>query len=467
MQKVRFHISRRAGFSVVEVLLATAIFGFLVTALVGAIIFGRQSTALAGERARAVLLADEGTQAVRNIRDASFGNLTDGTYGLTQTSGTWTLSGSSDTAGIFTRQITIAASGTNRKTVTSLVSWSQNGSTSQVSVVTHLTNWMAALPKLWTNPSLAGSYDLSANTNSAIKVATQGNYAYVVLSGATQDFLIIDMSNPATPTLVKSLALTGTLTNVAVSGNYAYVTGNTDTTELMVINVTNPASAAQVAVYNAAGNADGLGIFISGNYAYLSRAANGGSDELVILNISSPAAPTRVYGFSQNIAMNEVYVSNNTIYVATNLGTAEVIKYTPIVFGMSYNTTNINLPGTTTAATTIMGNGSILYVGQGTTFHTIDGGTTNSVTGSVVLPSTINDISLNTTGNYAYAGTNFATAELQIVSTASNTSPSIVASRDIPGTSSQLGGVAYNASLDVVVGASASDTQEVVVFAPN
>ena len=36
-------------------------------------------------RARAATLADEGLEAVRNIRDANFSNLTDGTFGLTTT----------------------------------------------------------------------------------------------------------------------------------------------------------------------------------------------------------------------------------------------------------------------------------------------------------------------------------------------------------------------------------------------
>src|SRR5688572_29868315 len=72
------------GFSVVEVLLAATVFGFLVTALIGAIVYGRASTAAAGDRARAVILAEEGVEAVRNLRDAAYANLTDGTYGLAQ-----------------------------------------------------------------------------------------------------------------------------------------------------------------------------------------------------------------------------------------------------------------------------------------------------------------------------------------------------------------------------------------------
>src|ERR1041384_6828468 len=94
----------QGGFSPVEVLLAATIFGMLVTAIVGAVIYGRNSTDGAGNRSRASLLAEEGLEAVRNIRDASYANLTDGTYGIAQSANQWALSGASDTSGIYTRQ---------------------------------------------------------------------------------------------------------------------------------------------------------------------------------------------------------------------------------------------------------------------------------------------------------------------------------------------------------------------------
>src|SRR5262245_31841215 len=100
----------QAGFSAVEILLAATIFGFLATALAGAIIYGRAGTAAAGDRAQAIALAEEGLEAVRNIRDAAYSNFpADGNYGLA-TSGSplvWNFSGSSDTTGIFTRQISL------------------------------------------------------------------------------------------------------------------------------------------------------------------------------------------------------------------------------------------------------------------------------------------------------------------------------------------------------------------------
>jgi prepilin-type N-terminal cleavage/methylation domain-containing protein len=130
------------GFSVLEVLLASTVFAVLVTGIIGAFVYGRASNADAGNHQRAMMLAEEGLEGVRNVRDASFTNLTDNTFGLAESGGVWTLSGTSDTTDIFTRTVAITAVDTNRKEVVVTVSW---GSQS-VSVTGRLSNWMAALP---------------------------------------------------------------------------------------------------------------------------------------------------------------------------------------------------------------------------------------------------------------------------------------------------------------------------------
>lgn len=131
------------GFSLVEVLLAVSVFALFVTGLIGGLIYGIQSTALGGQRARAVFLAEEGLEASRNIRDANFSNLADGTSGLAISGNQWIFSGSSDTTdGFYTRQITISTAGTNRKQIISTVTWQQSSQrTGSITLTTYLTNW--------------------------------------------------------------------------------------------------------------------------------------------------------------------------------------------------------------------------------------------------------------------------------------------------------------------------------------
>ena len=139
--------TNQKGFSLVEAILSSAVFVLLVTALVGAYLYGQESTALAGNRARATMLAEEGLEVVRNIRDAGFGisNLTDGTFGLSTTSYQWNLSGSSDATDVFTRQVVISTIDAERKLITANVTWQQNPQrTGLVSSSSYLSAWQCA-----------------------------------------------------------------------------------------------------------------------------------------------------------------------------------------------------------------------------------------------------------------------------------------------------------------------------------
>jgi len=134
--------SRTSGFSVIEVVLAAGLFGLIITALVSILVYGEESSVLAGQRARATFLAEEGLEAVRNIRDENFSNLTDGNYGLQVSSNQWGFSGTSDATDVFTRQINISTIDINRKEITSTVTWQQNPQRiGSVVLTTRLTYW--------------------------------------------------------------------------------------------------------------------------------------------------------------------------------------------------------------------------------------------------------------------------------------------------------------------------------------
>lgn len=71
------------GFSLVEIVIGAAVLFLLVAAFGGAILQSQTLFAQSGDRARALLIAEEGIEAVRNIRDDDFTLLTDGLHGLT------------------------------------------------------------------------------------------------------------------------------------------------------------------------------------------------------------------------------------------------------------------------------------------------------------------------------------------------------------------------------------------------
>jgi Tfp pilus assembly protein PilV len=144
MKKEWLTISR--GFLLIEVILATSIFALFLTAFAGALYYGLQSSNLAGDRGRAIMVAEEGQEAIRSIKNVNFANLVDGTYGLTYSSNAWNLLGSSDMSGIFTRQVTISTVSVNRKNVVVTVSWQQTPARiGSVSTSARLTNWKTIL----------------------------------------------------------------------------------------------------------------------------------------------------------------------------------------------------------------------------------------------------------------------------------------------------------------------------------
>ncbi len=139
--------NKKIGFSVVEVIIAAAVLSIFISGLTAAYIgFARQIRS-SGHKQQASLLSEEALEAVRNIRDNSYTNITDGTFGISYAANQWNLTGTNDTNGIYTRQVTISTINSNQKQVTSTVTWRDNNISRSVSSGTYLTNWQASVGK--------------------------------------------------------------------------------------------------------------------------------------------------------------------------------------------------------------------------------------------------------------------------------------------------------------------------------
>jgi hypothetical protein len=112
---------------------------------------------------------------------------------------------------------------------------------------------------------------------------------------------VIDITNPASPTLAGSCYTPGYAYDVAISGDYAYVADYTY--GLQVINITNPASPTLAGYYDTPGGAHGVAI--SGEYAYVADRDSG----LQVIGVFQ-----RRYDTGANIGRSlEVDNSDNTI----------------------------------------------------------------------------------------------------------------------------------------------------------
>ena len=136
----------KRGFSLLELVLAVAVFSVGSFALATLLIDSNISTKLSTERINALLYAKEGIGAVQSIRNSGWAALTDGNHGLSHANSSWSFVSSSDLIdNKYTRVISIASTNppaTSSKTVTANVSWYLTPvRIASTTINTVLTNW--------------------------------------------------------------------------------------------------------------------------------------------------------------------------------------------------------------------------------------------------------------------------------------------------------------------------------------
>lgn len=399
--------------------------------------------------------------------------------GVTVPTTTWGWSGSPQIRNGLSRTITlgnvcrdgsgnISTSGTiydaNVKKVTSAVNWSFSPTRNNtVSLTNYLSNYEAVIIGNWVIVSTESIFNLTGNTN-GLKIGVSGDFAYIIRPGVNPNLSVIDISSTV-PSLAGSINLTGNPTNIFVLGTFAYVTSDSDTSELQIINISNPATPTVTGVYNAAGNANATNVFIEGTRAYLTQL-NSGSPEFTIINVSNPAAPTTIGSLNLNGNAMSVVVLGNSAAVASSDNNSElqVVNITnpatPSLVGIE------NLGGTSDAGT-IAGFGNNVMIGR------LDGTVaiiSISTPAAPNLTSTfggaggaINDVSLGNNGNYMFLATTAGSAEFQSVNISNLAAPTMLNSINL---SSSLNGIFYDPNYDRAFAASQADASELIIFKP-
>jgi len=155
----------------------------------------------------------------------------------------------------------------------------------------------------------------------ALAVAVQGDYAYI---GAGPRLTILDISNPASPTVVgKTLPLPDIVHDVAVVGSYAYVADGS--AGLRVVDISTPVNPAEVGFYDTPGGANGVAV--AGGYAYV--VGDSGHPDYIgglrVVDVSTPANPTEVGFYDTPGSASGVAVAGGYAYVADARGGLRVV----------------------------------------------------------------------------------------------------------------------------------------------
>jgi hypothetical protein len=135
------HLKHNQGFMLLEALLSVGVIVIFISLFVGVSAYMRIQTTTVIQKEKALLLASEGLEVVREIRDVSFASLEDGSHGLTMTVDEWVFSGTDDTSGIYRRTILIEPIAPGEKKVSSSVIWDSRLGQTSVTLATVLTDW--------------------------------------------------------------------------------------------------------------------------------------------------------------------------------------------------------------------------------------------------------------------------------------------------------------------------------------
>jgi hypothetical protein len=471
----------------VEVLLASALFALMVTVFVGAYIFGRESSALSGTRNRANLLAEEGLEAARSIRDSGFANLIDGNHGLSQATGTWAFTGLTDTFDVFTRQVSISTISPEVKQIISTVSWQQTPQRSgQISLASRLANWRSPAAGNWAFPILDAFFNLTVansgnNTANGLSIAYANQKAYLGrVNGGGREFFIFNVADPNNPILLGQRHLNGSPNDIVVNDNFAYIGSTDNASELQILDISDPATIANAgklttvdltAANSGNATADAIALATDGSYLYMTR--NGGSEFLIFDIQTNPANPGNPVGQTNALvgAPNDIVVNGNYVFGASANDAAElyvinVTNKTAPVIGASLNLNSGN-NGANGLAIAFANN--FVYLGRAASvapeFYVINASNplAPSLTGTLELGANVNGLAFDPAKNYAFAITADTANDFKVINASVPATPVLLSQLNLNNSPVDE---AYAPDIDRVLVTSSDNNQELQIIAP-
>jgi hypothetical protein len=150
------------------------------------------------------------------------------------------------------------------------------------------------------SPSELGNY-----ATRATDVAADGSLAYV--TAGDDGLLVIDASEPLTPTLVDTLDTPGSAMEVVLAGNQAYVADGTG--GLRVIDIADPGNLAEDGSLPTPDSA--MDVALLGEQALVACGERG----LRVINVSAPASPAEKGAYDPPTAARSVAISGTYAYV--------------------------------------------------------------------------------------------------------------------------------------------------------
>lgn len=263
------------------------------------------------------------------------------------------------------------------------------------------------------HPTIAGSL---SGLGSLRGVDVQGGYAFVA---GTDGLRVLDVSDPANPTSTELIDPLSGASDVVVQGAYAYMTGGIKV--FGVVNVSDPTNPVLAGSIQTPGFSEGVAV--AGSYAYFTEENVG----LRVVNVSNPASPVIVGTYGTSNYCYDVYVTGNRAFlldVQDGLLILDVsIPASPSLLG-SYDT-----PG---FAYGVVAKAPYAYIADGWGgLHIVDVSSPTSPIDAGAYMAPGGPVDLVVQGNYAYIASRYRGVFISDVS--SPGSSRIVGYIDLPG----------------------------------
>jgi type II secretory pathway pseudopilin PulG len=451
-KKRRFLTSIKA-FSLIEILLAIFVFSLFSTGMVYLSLDTASRAVQVELKNEALLYAEEGIEAARNIRDRNYLDLVAGSYGLSFSSDTWSLGAAPETIdGYYQRTVLVedvyrdgngdivpmGALDPETKKVTVTVDWNWKALfPKSISLVTYLTNWTGDEWMQTTCTEFAGG--TFTDTSALASIAPPADNCTVELTlveGQSDFFCSVEAGSHGT--------------DIVMADDYAYFTTGNSGSGLITADMSALGEAESENCDDEFDEKEvdigGKGRFLvkSGNYLYIGVQSS--SKGLAVVDVSDPDDPDLVRQINLGGYGNQPFVSGNTLFMGVEKSSNSFVAYdisspsNPVFLG-AYNPS--------AATRTVEINGNYAYIGidnASSTLRVVDISNPSSMSSVASLNLSGRAYALEYYSSVLYAGTDSATSSLKVINLSNPLSPTLSSSMNVGGSVQDLkveGGYLY------------------------